>query len=125
MHEDSRAEFRTIRQLFGDGVVLVESGPTRRHRGSVSIVMQGRAIGTGPDFRSALRQALRQARTTGIVRRASDLATPPAKRPDCDAGERTGGKADSEPSTGKQRYRDIFGQRGGGGAVEGVGTPPV
>jgi hypothetical protein len=57
MIEHQRPEFRTIQLLFGDGAHLVETGPAPGRPGRCEIRLDGRQLGAGPDFRSALKVA--------------------------------------------------------------------
>ena len=88
MFTESKSEASAIQLLFGDGAEFVKV--RRQH---VEIRLDGTTLGQGATFKQALQVALRTARPSGSVVRASDLATPPAKRPDSPRNERTGGKA--------------------------------
>ena len=62
MHEESRGEFRTVRQLFGDGCQLIETGPGAKCSGHVEIRLGGKLLGMGSNFRTALHDSF-----TGIA----------------------------------------------------------
>ena len=75
MHEETRIENTVVKQLFGDHARLRESAARRGRPGQAAIVLDGETLGSGPNFRDALRQALRRAgrTSTGIIRQASNM----------------------------------------------------
>ena len=62
MIESERAELRLVKQMFGDGALLIERGPTGILPGSAVIDVDGRRLGSGPTFREALTAACRNIR---------------------------------------------------------------
>ncbi len=56
MVEDNRDEKNIVARILGG--LLVETGGSSRGPGAVVIIRDGHTLGRGPNFRSALQQAL-------------------------------------------------------------------
>jgi hypothetical protein len=70
MHEESRGEHRTVKQLFDGRAKLVERGPMSAGSGSVEIHVDRQAH-RGPTFRAALCDALAFVSGGALVRASS------------------------------------------------------
>ena len=71
MIETERSEHRVIRQAFGSGAHLIESGGAPGHPGRVEIHLGTELLGSGSTFRAALCDAL--SFTMRGVRRADQM----------------------------------------------------